>query len=120
MDASPDKSSAAPEVELHGVRAEFRQALRDEIDAQRRAAASSAVQLFGGERAGARADAFQYVSRLEQPEMSVNEDDPAEVHIPGRDRVDVLVVSNRGTTLTLSCHEDLGQSVSRATLSGAQ
>jgi hypothetical protein len=49
------------EVPLSGVRAEFRTALRAEIEASEGAAATSAIPLVDGRKIGRLADAFQYV-----------------------------------------------------------
>lgn len=105
------------EVPLSGVLAEFRDALRAEIDAARKAAQSSAVQLIHGELIGRAAGSFQHLFKLENAQLSVPDDFPGDLSVPGRDRVDATVISIAGTSLTLSVVEDLGSHVSRASLS---
>ena len=108
---------AEVEVELTGVLGEFREALRDEIEAARRNAQSSAVQLVHGERIGRSADGHQYLFRLENAQLALPDDLPGDLYVPGRDRVDATVISIAGTALTLSVREDLGQHVPSARLS---
>jgi hypothetical protein len=57
---APTYRDGGEEVHLEGLRAEFRPALRDEIDAARRAASSSVIALAEGHRLRTAAGAFQY------------------------------------------------------------
>jgi hypothetical protein len=61
--AGPEGSGL--EVSLTGVLEEFRNALRDEIEAARRAAGSSGIQLINGRRIGTAAEAHQHLFSLE-------------------------------------------------------
>jgi hypothetical protein len=105
------------EVPLTGVLAEFREALQAEIEAARRTAQSSAVELVHGERIGRVADGHQYLFKLENPQLALADDLPGDLYVPGRQRVDATVISLSGSALTLAVAEDLGQHVPRASLS---
>jgi AAA domain/PLD-like domain len=109
---------ADAEVPLAGVLSEFRQALRAEIETARRASRNSAVQLVHGERIGRVADGHQYLFKVESPQMALPDDLPGDLYLPGRDRLDAIVVSLAGSALTLWVTEDLGAYVPRASLSG--
>jgi hypothetical protein len=63
--ATPEHADARSEVELVGDLNEFRTALREEIDAARRMAASSGIQLLNGRLIGQAADAYQYAFSLD-------------------------------------------------------
>src|SRR5262249_8126262 len=89
------------EVYLHGVPAEFRSALRAEIEAARKSAQSSAIQMVRGERVGHAGGQYQYVFRLENPQLGVPDDLPGDLYI-GQRRVDATVISSSGIQLTLS------------------
>jgi len=104
------------EVPLSGVLAEFRDALRAEVDAARRAVQGSAVQLVHGQLLGRVADAHQYVFRLENPQLALPDDMPGDLYV-GKERYDATVVSLAGGTITISVPQDLGGHVGRATLS---
>jgi hypothetical protein len=56
---------AEHEVSLHGDLAEFRIAVREEIEAARRAASNSAVPLVNGRRIGLDALGQQYLFTIE-------------------------------------------------------
>lgn len=59
MEPEPDQ------VRLTGVRAEFRSALTEEIEAARKAASNSAVALLNGRRIAQVASSFQYAFNVE-------------------------------------------------------
>jgi hypothetical protein len=111
----PDQESDEAEVPLLGVRAEFRTALRQEIDAARRNATSSAVALVNGRRIAQVGDAFQYVFDLETA-LNVPGDAPGDLIVPGGPPVDVVIISVEGMALTLSVAVDLGDFVPAARL----
>ena len=60
-----DDQEEPPEVELFGLLAEFRSALRQEIEASRKDNAASAVPLVNGRRIGQLGSAYQYVFEVE-------------------------------------------------------
>src|SRR5947208_1500491 len=95
------RSNDEPDVEvvLTGVRAEFRAALREEIEAAKRAAASSAIPLVDGGKIGRLADAFQYVFSATSA-LNVPSDSPGELQIEGRKPVEALVISVEGLHVT--------------------
>jgi hypothetical protein len=89
------------EIPLSGVRAEFRTALRAEIEASEGAAATSAIPLADGRKIGRLADAFQYVFGAE-PAITAPGDCPGELSIGGRPPVEAVVIAVEGFDLTLS------------------
>src|SRR5215211_7462574 len=80
------------EVPLSGVRAEFRTALRAEIEAAKRAVAASATALEAGRRMGRLADAVLYVFSAPSA-ISVASDSPGELIIEGFPPLEAVVVS---------------------------
>jgi hypothetical protein len=106
-----------PEVALSGVLGEFRTALREEIDAGRRSAASSGIQLLDGRRLGHAAGSTQYAFRVESA-LNLPDDSPGDLHVPGRPGrpLETTIVAIDGLQVTLSVAEDLGDYVPRATL----
>ena len=119
MSANQPSSGSDPnaEVELDGTLAEFREALRAEIEAARSASQSSAVQLVHGERIGRAADGHQYRFKLKNPQMALADDMPGDLYVPGKERADANVISLAGGTMTLSVSVDFGQYVPSASLS---
>src|SRR4051812_15405112 len=109
--------SSEQEVGLSGVLEEFRIALREEIDAARRSAVASGVQLFDGRRIGRSAGSHQYVFRVESA-LNLPDDSPGDLHVPGRSGrpVETTIVAIDGLAVTISVAEDLGDYVPRATL----
>lgn len=105
----------APEVELHGDRAEFRTALQEEINAARRNSASSGVPLINGRRIAKVADAYQYAFSI-QNAINAPGDQPADLHVPGRAPVEATVISVEGLAVTISVTEDLGETIAHASL----
>jgi hypothetical protein len=103
------------EVPLSGVRGEFRAALRAEIEAAERAAATAAIQLSDGRKIGRLADAFQYAFRAEAA-INAPGDCAAELSIGGRPPVEAVVIAVEGSEVTLSVPRDLGGQVPRAVL----
>jgi AAA domain len=103
------------EVPLSGVRAEFRTALRAEIEAAKRAVAASATALEAGRRMGRHADAVLYVFSAPSA-ISVASDSPGELIIEGFPPLEAVVVSVEGLDVTVSVPVDLGDRVPRAVL----
>jgi AAA domain len=112
VDQRPDQ-----EVALSGVLEEFRTALREEIDAARRSAASSGVRLLDGRRVGRAGGSTQYTFRVESA-LNLPDDSPGDLHVPGHAGrpLETTVVAVDGLLITLSVTEDLGDYVPRATL----
>ena len=108
---------ADEEVALTGVLAEFRTALREEIEAARRSAAASGIHLLDGRRLGEAAGSIQYVFRVESA-LNLPDDSPGDLHVPGRPGrpLETTIVAVDGLQVTLSVAEDLGDYVPRATL----
>lgn len=103
------------EIELHGVLAEFRTALRDELEAARRAASSGAIQLVNGRRIAQVGGAFQYLFFVESA-LNVPEDSPGDLFVPGSKPVETTVISVDGLAITLSVPIDVGSFVPKASL----
>lgn len=110
------RPSELPEqVPLSGVRAEFRAALSEEIEAAKRAAASSTIALVDGRKIARLADAFQYVFSAISS-LNVPSDAPGELLVSGREPLEVIVISVEGLDVTLSVSQDLGDRVPKARL----
>src|SRR5215218_9896885 len=80
------------EVPLSGVRAEFRTALRAEIEAAERAAGTAPIPLVDGRKIGRLADAFQYVFGA-RAAINAAGDSPGELSIGGRPPVEAVVLA---------------------------
>jgi AAA domain len=103
------------EISLPGVRAEFRTALRAELEAAKRAAATSAITLVDGRKIGRFADAFQYVFGAKSA-IGAASDSPGELSIGGLPPVEAVVIAVEGSDLTLSLSRDVGERVPQAVL----
>ncbi len=106
------------ELVLTGRLAEFRAALRQEIDAASRDAASSAVGLVHGRRIGRVGGNVHYLFEMDNA-LSLPGDAPGDLFLPNRDPLDVSVVAVDGMVITLSVPEDLGPLVPSARLHGS-
>jgi phosphatidylserine/phosphatidylglycerophosphate/cardiolipin synthase-like enzyme len=95
------------EVVLTGRLAEFRTALRQEIDAASRHEASSAVPLINGKRIGQIGASVQYAFEIENA-LNLPGDTPGDLLLPDRKPIEVSVVAVDGMAITLSVSEDLG------------
>jgi hypothetical protein len=105
------------EIVLSVVLEEFRTALREEIEAARRSAASSGVRLLDGRRVGGAGGSTQYAFRVESA-LNLPDDSPGDLHVPGRPGrpLETTVVAIDGLQITVSVAEDLGDYVPSATL----
>jgi len=110
---SPEDQLA--EIPLPGVREEFRTALRAEIEAAKRAAATSATPLVDGRKIGRLADAFQYAFSARSV-INVPSDFPGELIVGGLAPVEAVVISAEGRDVTLSVSQNLGNRIPRAAL----
>ena len=97
----PFRDNHQKEVELHGVRAEFRTALREELEASRRASASGAVQLVNGRRIAQVGGSFQYLFLVESA-LNVPDDSPGDLYVQGGKPVETTIISVDGLAVTLS------------------
>lgn len=102
-------------VPLSGVRAEFRTALRAEIEAAEQGSARSTTVLEAGRRLGRIADAVQYAFAAPSA-ISVPSDSPVELLIEGLPPLKAEVVSVEGLDVTVSVSRELGDRVPRASL----
>ena len=114
---SPAVAESCPnaEVALTGRLAEFRSALRQEIEAASRYAESFAVGLVHGRRIGPVAGSVHYVFELENA-LNLPGDAPGDLLLPDREPLEVSVVAVDGMAITLSVPEDLGPTVPCARL----
>lgn len=103
------------EVKLYGLRAEFRTALRQELEAARRASASGAIQLVNGRRIAQVGGAYQYLFLVESA-LNAPDDSPGDLYVPGAKPVETTIISVDGLAVTLSVPADLGAFVPRAAL----
>jgi AAA domain len=115
LDSPARREDKDAEVPLSGVRAEFRTALRAEIEAAKGAAAAAAIPLLDGRKIGRLADAFQYVFGAKAA-INVPSDSPGELGIEGRPPAEAVVIAVEGVDVTLSVSQDLGERVPRAVL----
>lgn len=102
-------------ISLSGTREEFRIALSKEIEAASGAAADSAIPLVNGRRIAEYANSSQYLFSATSA-LNVPADAPGELLIPGRDPVEVVVVSVQGMDVTVSIPIDLGERIAEARL----
>jgi len=105
----------AEQVPLSGTREAFRIALLEEIKAASGAAADAAVPLVNGRRIAGHASSSQYLFSATSA-LNVPTDAPGELLIPGRDPVEVVVISVQGMDVTVSVPMDLGEWVAEARL----
>jgi len=113
--AGDSRRQQSGEVPLRGVLAEFRTALREEIDAAKRHATSSAIPLTNGRRIAAVGGGTQYVFQLDNV-LNLPGDAPGDLFVGGREPLEVNVVSVEGLSITLSVPEDIGAFVPSAKL----
>ena len=109
------EASAQGEVALAGVLAEFREALRAEIDAARRQQPSESVQLVNGRRIAQMGAGYQYEFLLETI-LNLPSDAPGDLHVRGRPPMEVTVIAIEAMTVRLSVPADLGPFVPSAAL----
>lgn len=103
------------EVQLTDHVAEFRTALREEIEAGKRDAASSAISLLNGRKIAQIGSAFQYLFDIENV-LNLPGDTPADLRVPGKPSLEATIISIEGMAITLSVAADLGHFVSSASL----
>ncbi|HEX8861912.1 MAG TPA: hypothetical protein VGC06_22975 [Actinomycetes bacterium] len=109
-------SEGSQEKALPPLLEEFREALREEIEAARRASSSAAVELLSGRRIGQRGGGVQYVFVVESA-LNLPDDSPADLHVPSlRQILEATIVSVEGLLVTVSVAVDLGEFVPRARL----
>ena len=109
------ESAEREEISLTGYLAEFRTALREEIDAARHSAFSGAVSLLSGRRIAQVGGNYQYVFDIENA-LNLPGDMPGDLYVPGQRPLDVTVISVEGMAITLSIPEDIGAFVPKARL----
>jgi hypothetical protein len=103
------------EIPLPPLLDEFRTALREEIEAARKNASSSAVPLSNGRRIAKVGGGFQYLFVIDNV-LNVPDDTPGDLIVPGKSRVEATIISVDGLAITISVTEDLGEFVPTARL----
>lgn len=105
-----------PEVPLTGMLAEFRDALRAEIEVARRNAVNTAVPLVSGRRIARVGGSFQYAFKVESL-LDLPDDSPADLIVPGKGGpIEATLVSVEGLNVVVSIGIDLGAFVPAARL----
>lgn len=108
--------SEAPElVALTGELAEFRKALREEVDAATKASSSNAIPISSGVRLGSLGDGFQYRFDVDA-KLDLPGDTPGQLEQPGQAPVQVAVIGFEGLTVIINSVKDLGTFVPKAHL----
>jgi hypothetical protein len=110
------QQAGAPETALPFPRDEFRHALREEIEAARRTASGTAVEVLSGRKIATQGRAFRYQLAIDSP-LNLPDDSPADLIIPGysdEGRIEATIVSVSGLTVHVSVAVDLGDVVGRA------
>jgi hypothetical protein len=102
-------------VELHGVLAEFRDALEAEARAVRSGSAGNAVVVRQGRRILHGAGLHHYAFQVDFPQR-LPIDAPAKLVIEGRAPVEVIVAEVAGLSITVVSPDDLGQTIADASL----
>ena len=103
------------EIALTGKLAEFRTALIHEINAATNNASSSAVQLINGRKIAQVGKSYQYIFDVENA-LNLPGDTPGDLYVPGRNPIEVVIISIEGMAITLSIPENLGKFVPNARL----
>src|SRR2546426_11665701 len=87
------------EAPLAGMLAEFRDALRAEIEVARRNAVNTAVPLVSGRRIARVGGSFQYAFKVESL-LELPDDSPADLVVPGKGGpIEATVVSVEGLNI---------------------
>jgi len=107
--------SGNDEIVLTGKMAEFRTALLNEINAATNNASSSAVQLINGRKIAQVGKSYQYIFDIENA-LNLPGDTPGDLYVPGRNPIEVVIISIEGMAITLSIPENLGKFVPNARL----
>ena len=102
-------------VFLPGILSEFRTALLHEIDAATANVSSSAVPLINGRKIAQVGGSYQYIFDVENA-LNLPGDTPGDLYIPGRNPIEVVVISIEGMAIILGIPEDLGKFIPNAKL----
>jgi superfamily I DNA and/or RNA helicase len=108
-------SESDSEKVLTGLMAEFRTALRQEIEAARRSASDRAILLVDGKRIAQMGGEFQYTFFLENA-LNVPSDTPGDLVVSSGEHFSVTIISISGLMVTISVAKDFGQDIPSARL----
>ncbi len=108
-------NNSEPSVLSSELLSEFCIALREEINAVRKNAASTAVPLVNGKRIAHLGSSYQYVFEIENV-LNLPGDTPGDLYVPNYKPLEISVISIDGLTITLSVPIDLGLFVPTARL----
>jgi len=100
---------------LPGILSEFRTALLHEIDAATANVSSSAVPLINGRKIAQVGGSYQYIFDVENV-LNLPGDTPGDLYIPGRNPIEVVVISIEGMAIILGIPENLGKFIPNAKL----
>jgi hypothetical protein len=103
------------EVLLTGILAEFRDALRTEIEVARRNSVNTAAPLMSGRLIARVGGGFQYAFKIESL-LELPDDSPADLILPGRGPIEATLVSVEGLNVVVSVGLDLGEFIPSARL----
>jgi hypothetical protein len=115
MEAGVPTPCDGQEVPLTGILAEFRDALRAEIEAARRSNVNTAVPLMSGRLIARIGGGLQYAFKIESL-LELPDDSPADLIVPGRGPIGATLVSVEGLNVVVSVSLDLGEFVPSARL----
>jgi AAA domain len=110
MKATRDRLAGEEEAPLPEVLAEFRIALREEMETAKKSSAATAVPLTNGRRIAQVGARLYYLFTMESA-LNLAGDTPGGLCLPDRPPVEVDVVEIKGVTITLSSPIDLGQHI---------
>ncbi|MEK7270481.1 MAG: AAA domain-containing protein, partial [Planctomycetota bacterium] len=86
---------------------EFCAALREEIEAAKRSAASGAISLSNGRQIAQIGTNYQYTFSIDSL-LNLPDDSPGELVLPGKPPLDTLIVSKEGLSVTISVNTNIG------------
>jgi hypothetical protein len=103
------------ETLLPPMLAEFRDALKDEIEVAKRNSSSGAIPLSNGSRIGQQGSLFHYSFSVDSV-LNAPDDAPGDLIVPGKAPMEVTKISGEGLRLVIGVAYDLGAFVPTARL----
>jgi hypothetical protein len=103
------------ELLLPPMLAEFRDALKDEIEVAKRNSSSGAIPLSNGSRIGQQGSLFHYSFSVDSV-LNAPDDAPGDLIVPGRAPMEATKISGEGLRLVIGVAYDLGAFVPTARL----
>jgi len=112
-DFSANHNSSEPL--LPPMLAEFRDALKDEIEVAKRNSSSSAIPLSNGTKIGQQGSLFHYSFSIDSV-LNAPDDAPGDLIVPGKAPMEATKVSGEGLRLVIGVSCDLGAFIPAAKL----